>query len=88
VSLRNDVLRLGDYAHVASPVLYLSGRATRASTRRIGELLNYALPYVEQDILNGMGHLGPITHAEAVAQRIARFVYRHAGSRVTERLAA
>lgn len=88
VSLRNDAIRLRDYADVASPVLYLSGRDTRASTRRIGELLTYALPHVEQDILNGMGHLGPITHAQAVAQRIARFVYRHAGSPVTERLAA
>jgi pimeloyl-ACP methyl ester carboxylesterase len=89
VSLRHEIFRLRDYANVMAPVLYLSDRDTRSSARRISELLSYTLPDVEHDILSDMGHLGPITHGDVVAQRIARFVYRHAeGWPVQERKAA
>jgi hypothetical protein len=55
----------------------------------MGELLSATLPDIERDILSGMGHLGPITHAGDVAQRIARFVYGHAeGWPLQERKAA
>ena len=89
VSLSHDVVRLRDYANVRAPVLYLSGSDTRASARRISELLSCTLPDVEHAILSDMGHLGPIRHAESVAERIAAFVYRHAeGWQVQERKAA
>jgi pimeloyl-ACP methyl ester carboxylesterase len=77
-SLIHDAVRLRDYANVQAPVLYLTGRQTRASARHMEELLRYALPDVEASKLDEMGHLGPITHAETVAQRIAQFVRRHA----------
>jgi pimeloyl-ACP methyl ester carboxylesterase len=67
-------LALRDYANVDSPVLYLAGRDTRASARRMTELVTSALPNVELDVLDGLGHLGPITHSEAVAARIAAFI--------------
>jgi len=89
VSLRQDAIRLRDYASVTAPVLYLSGRDTRASARRMAELLSATLPDIEHEILRGMAHLGPITHAGDVAQRIARFVYGHAeGWPLQERKAA
>jgi len=89
VSLRRDAIRLRDYANLRIPVLYLSGRDTRASARRMSELLSSTLPDIEREILSDMGHLGPITHAEIVAQRIARFVYGHAeGWPMQERKAA
>jgi pimeloyl-ACP methyl ester carboxylesterase len=78
-SLIHDPVRLRDYANVRVPVLYLTGRETRASARRMEELMRYALPDVEAVRLDDMGHLGPITHAETVAQRIAQFVRTHAG---------
>jgi pimeloyl-ACP methyl ester carboxylesterase len=87
-SLVRDVA-LQEYASVAAPVLYLAGRDTRASARRMTELLTYALPDVEVEVLVGMGHLGPITHAEPVADRIAAFVRDQAGIGVgTDRKAA
>lgn len=76
VALANDRLRLRDYAAIAVPVQYLTGQATRASARRITALLEPALPFAESHTLEGMGHLGPITHADVVAQAIARFVGR------------
>jgi pimeloyl-ACP methyl ester carboxylesterase len=83
-SLIHDPVRLRDYANVRVPVLYLMGRQTRASARRMGELLRYALPDVEAGTLDEMGHLGPITHAEIVAQRIAQFVRGHAPERLVD----
>jgi pimeloyl-ACP methyl ester carboxylesterase len=53
-------------------------RALRAPIRRIGELLRFALPNATFDTMTTMGHMGPITHPGAVAQRIARFVREHA----------
>ena len=83
-SLIHDPVRLRDYANVHVPVLYLTGRETRASARRIGELMRYALPDVEAIRLDDMGHLGPITHAETVAQRIAQFVRGHSPERIVD----
>jgi pimeloyl-ACP methyl ester carboxylesterase len=83
-SLIHDPVRLRDYASVRAPVLYLAGRQTCASARRMGELLRYALPDVDAAKLDEMGHLGPITHAESVAQRIAHFVRRHATERIVD----
>ena len=57
-------------------------RDTRASTRRRTQLLAYTLPAVELETLDGMGHLGPVTHGEAVADRIAFFVRRQTETRV------
>ena len=81
-ALIHDRVRLRDYANVRAPVLYLAGRHTRASARRMAELLCYALPVVEPAMLSGMGHLGPVTHAETVAERFARFVRQQAEARI------
>jgi pimeloyl-ACP methyl ester carboxylesterase len=88
VSLFGDGTRLRDYSAVSAPVLYLAGRDTRASTRRIAELLESTLPDAELEVLDGMGHLGPITHAEPIAQRIAAFVRQQATPTVDDRKAA
>lgn len=87
-SLVRDGARRADYAGVSVPVLYLAGRDTRASTRRITELLTYTLPDVKLETFEGMGHLGPITHAEAIAQRIADFVRQQTAPRLPDRKAA
>jgi pimeloyl-ACP methyl ester carboxylesterase len=88
-SLVHDVVHLSDYMKLDLPVLYLTGRETRASARRMRELLEYALPDLEVITLGAMGHLGPITHAEIVAQRIAQFSRRQTTARtVHDRKAA
>ena len=81
-SLRHDVVRLRDYARLAMPVLCLTGRDTRASARRMAELLGYALPEVALLRLDGMGHLGPITHPDSIARIIADFVRARASARI------
>jgi pimeloyl-ACP methyl ester carboxylesterase len=88
VALVGDGVRLRDYAGISAPVLYLAGRDTRASTKRIAELMESVLRDVELEVLEGMGHLGPVTHAEPVAQRIADFVRQQAAPTADDRKAA
>ena len=57
-----------------APMLLLTGASTVASTRRIGEMLRAALPRAQHVLLPGMGHMGPITHADAVNGCIAGFL--------------
>jgi pimeloyl-ACP methyl ester carboxylesterase len=77
-ALASDAPRLSDYRSLRTPVLMLLGSEMRAPIRRIGELLRFALPNATFDTITTMGHMGPITHAGAIAQRIARFVLEHA----------
>ena len=48
------------------PVPLPRGSATRASARRVSELLAQALPHAQCGVLPGAAHLGPITHAQTV----------------------
>ena len=77
-ALASDAPRLSDYRSLRTPVLVLLGSELRAPIRRIGELLRFALPNATFDTMATMGHMGPITHPNAIAQRIARFVRQHA----------
>ena len=77
-ALANDAPRLADYRLLRAPVLMLAGSEMRAPIRRIAELLRFALPNATFDTMTTMGHMGPITHPGAIAQRIARFVREHA----------
>lgn len=61
--------------HLRVPMLFLTGARTLTATRRIGELLRAALPVAHHEVLPGMGHMGPITHAADVNRRIAEFLH-------------
>ncbi len=56
------------------PALFLTGAGTVTSTRRIGELARRRRPQARHRVLDGMGHMGPITHASAVNRELARFL--------------
>ena len=56
----------GVLARLQMPVLLLRGSATRTPARRVTELLAQALPHAQCGVLQGAGHLGPITHAQTV----------------------
>lgn len=84
-SLIRDGVGLRAYRRLDVPTLYLAGRETQASTRRIGELLRFALPRVESRTFDAMGHLGPITHAGLVAHAIGDFVQGQAMARAVDR---
>ena len=68
---------LDAFAWLGAPVLYLIGKDSPPSTRGVARLLAETLPRVELVELEGLGHMGPVTHPEAVNQLISRFLERH-----------
>lgn len=69
-----DGMQRRHLAALQVPTLFLTGAATIAPTRRIGELLRHAVPFAQHEMLDDMGHLGPVTHAAIVNERIVRFL--------------
>lgn len=51
-----------DIAGLNVPVRLFCGSATRASARRIVELYAGSAPQVELRLIDGLGHMGPVTH--------------------------
>ena len=49
-------------------------RAPSLSHVRIAELLRLTLPHAKHEVLPAMGHMGPITHATEVNQRVVEFL--------------
>jgi pimeloyl-ACP methyl ester carboxylesterase len=64
-------------ASLGMPMLFLTGARTVPAARRLSELLRLAAPRAQHAVLEGMGHLGPITHAAAVNRWIAGFLQAH-----------
>jgi len=56
------------------PVLYLVGSESPASSLGVARLLISVIPNVEVVELDGLGHMGPITHPRIVNASIARFL--------------
>jgi pimeloyl-ACP methyl ester carboxylesterase len=73
-ALFNDTLTRADLARLHMPVLCLTGARTRPATRRLGELLRFAMPNAIHETLPEMGHMGPVSHAAAVTERVAGFL--------------
>jgi pimeloyl-ACP methyl ester carboxylesterase len=61
------------------PVLLLVGSRSPLSSRAVARRLLQVLPHVECVELEGLGHMAPVTHADAVNARIATFLHRHGG---------
>lgn len=62
------------YRELDIPTLLLYGTESPESTRTIAEYLWNTLPKAEVRGMMGLGHMGPITHPEQVAQVISRFL--------------
>jgi hypothetical protein len=75
-----DDLSRDALSRLQMPVLCLSGSRARACTRRVRELLTVAMPAQRHETLAGLGHMGPVTHAAEVAQRLAQFLDAQASS--------
>jgi pimeloyl-ACP methyl ester carboxylesterase len=58
------------------PVLYMIGTSTPASARAVARILTGTLPNVEVVELEGLGHMGPVTHPQVVNPVITRFLRR------------
>ena len=58
------------------PVLYLVGKRSPSSAQGVARLLTATLPRVEVAEFEDLGHMGPVTHPEAVNQVISQFIER------------
>ena len=56
------------------PVLYMVGKNSPLSSRAVAQRLTRVLPRVEVVELGGLGHMGPVTHPQAVNEIIQRFL--------------
>jgi pimeloyl-ACP methyl ester carboxylesterase len=77
-ALFSEPLRRTQLAGLRTPMLFMAGARTVAVTRRLAKLLRRALPRAQHDVLQEMGHMGPITHAALVNRRIVEFLDAHA----------
>lgn len=62
------------------PCLLMTGTRSTAAARLATRLLDDALPQARMLELDGLGHLGPITHPERVDAPVEAFLSRHAGT--------
>lgn len=62
------------YARLPMPILFLSGTLTRAPTARIARVVQNFMPGASRIEMPGLGHLGPITHPDAVNTLIGLFL--------------
>jgi pimeloyl-ACP methyl ester carboxylesterase len=73
----SEAAPLRAFSWLGAPVLLMVGRNSPASSRAVVQLLTQALPRVEVYEFDGIGHMGPVTHPEAVNRVIVRFLERH-----------
>jgi len=66
------------FAALDVPVLLMVGSKSPLSSRAVARRLGRLLPRAELAELEGLGHMGPITHPDVVNQRIRAFLERHA----------
>jgi pimeloyl-ACP methyl ester carboxylesterase len=73
-ALFSDELGVRDLARLRMPLLLLSGARTVPPARRIVHLLAAAQPAGECEVLDRMGHMGPVTHPPAFNRCLIEFL--------------
>jgi pimeloyl-ACP methyl ester carboxylesterase len=71
MSLGADRTDRATYATIAVPTLLLGGELSPLTERRVVQRLAAALPNARLRLLDGVGHMGPISHAPLVNEAIA-----------------
>lgn len=82
-ALLSDTTPISAYRRLDIPTLVLRGERTRAPSRLICEGLSEILPRAELVVVPDAGHMGPVTHAIAVFERIAAHIADVEGRGVT-----
>ncbi len=67
---------LSAFAALDVPILYLTGSESPASSGGVARLLTKTLPRVTAIEVEGVGHMGPVTHPERVNPLIESFLDR------------
>lgn len=83
MSLGADKTSRTTYGTIAAPTLIMSGELTPLPSRRVAQRLAQALPDARLRIFEGVGHMGPISHAAAVNDEIAKHL-REASTRTSK----
>jgi pimeloyl-ACP methyl ester carboxylesterase len=73
-ALASESSWLDAYRHLKMPVLLMAGARTRASTRRLTEILSAALPNCEVERFAGLEHMGPVVAPDVVNHCIENFL--------------
>ena len=75
-ALVGETTPLSAFQSLNIPVLYMTGGRTTASAKGVAKLLSKALPNVQMVEFEKLGHMGPVTHPDAVNPVIANFLDR------------
>jgi pimeloyl-ACP methyl ester carboxylesterase len=75
-ALFDEPTPLEAFAGLEVPVLLMTGSKSPLSSRAVARRLARVLPRVEVAELPGLGHMGPVTHPDAVNDLICRFLER------------
>ena len=75
-SLIDDRTPASAYAAITAPALFVTGELTPAAERRVVALLAAALPAGSFAEVAGAGHMGPLTHGDAVNALLAAHIAR------------
>ncbi len=70
VSLAADSTDAGTWATITAPTLVMGGSESPFTERRVVERLAAVLPRATLRMFEGIGHMGPISHARAVNEAI------------------
>jgi pimeloyl-ACP methyl ester carboxylesterase len=70
----HETTTLSAFAALDVPTLLLSGTGSTTPARTITTLLSTVLPHAKLQNLNGIGHMGPVTHQEVVNSAIEAFL--------------
>jgi len=71
-ALLGEATSLEAYRAITAPVLVMRGEHAPTPTRTIADALLFLLPDAIQIVVEGAGHMGPVTHSEIIAEAIAR----------------
>ena len=78
-AIRLDETPADAYRAIEAPTLLIHGSETTAAERRVCAILAETLPAVEHRVVEGAGHMGPLTHSETVDAWVEAHLERHAG---------
>jgi pimeloyl-ACP methyl ester carboxylesterase len=73
-ALLHEPLQLSELVRLRIPMMFVGGSRTPDITRRISAVLRAALPADAHEVIEALGHMGPITHSAEFNQRVVRFL--------------
>jgi pimeloyl-ACP methyl ester carboxylesterase len=68
---------LAAFAALNVPVLLITGTRSPLSSRAVTQRLRRVLPRAQVTELDGLGHMGPVTHPQPVNDAIRAFLEKH-----------